>query len=485
MKNYRTVVGLEIHVELSTASKMFSAAPNDPFHAAPNTNLTPICIGMPGTLPVANREAIRRTLLLGLALGCRIPQESKFDRKHYFYPDLPKGYQISQYDQPFCQGGELTVGGERVGLTRIHLEEDAGKLLHPDGQWTQVDLNRAGVALVEIVTEPDIKSPEQARSFLQELRQLVRTLRVADADMEKGQLRCDANVSIDFEFEGKEVSSYISEIKNLNSFRMVERAIAYEAERLYKEWQSDPKARGQKHKITVGWDDARGVTKLQRRKEGAADYRYFPEPDIPAFRIYDAAANDPRPAGVDAFDLAELRQELPELPAIRRERWQAAGIKVADGDILVGDGERGELLDRILSLSEEPKERQKAASYLVHEFAPGVTAEQYVAVAKLAQAGQIDSNVPKLIFQKLKDSLASGDTLDVTELVAKEGWGQNSDEGAIRSVVEEVLAAHPAQVKEYQTGKTALIGFFIGQTRAKAGNANPELIKRLLLAALE
>ena len=232
---YRTVVGLEIHVELSTASKMFSAAPNDPFHAAPNTNLTPICIGMPGTLPVPNREAIRRVIMLGLALGSRIPKESKFDRKHYFYPDLPKGYQISQFDQPFCEGGELLVGGSTVTFTRVHLEEDAGKLMHKSGDWTEVDLNRAGVPLAEIVTEPDITSAQQAREFLQELRLLVRTLGISEADMEKGELRCDANVSISFEEDGQTINSYISEVKNLNSFRSVERAISYEAQRLYVE----------------------------------------------------------------------------------------------------------------------------------------------------------------------------------------------------------------------------------------------------------
>lgn len=482
---YETVVGLEIHVELSTASKMFSAAPNDPFHAAPNTNLTPICIGMPGTLPVPNREAIRRTLLLGLALGSHIPKESKFDRKHYFYPDLPKGYQISQYDQPFCEGGQLTVGERAVTFTRVHLEEDAGKLLHKSGDWTQVDLNRAGVALVEIVTEPDIRSAEQARLFLQELRLLVRSLGIADADMEKGQMRCDANVSINFEHDGQPVSSYISEVKNLNSFRSVERAIVFEAQRLYDEWQSSPEARTQKHKITVGWNDNTGETKLQRTKEDAADYRYFPEPDIPAFRIYDADNGDSRPEGVDAFDLSELRRELPELPAARRDRWVDAGVKSADTDVLVGDSIRGALLDEVIRLSADQAIRQKSAAYLVHEYVEGVAAGELIEVATMAKDGVIDSNVPRQIFNALKEQLTSDDKLRPTDLVKKNGWGQESDESALAAIAAEVVAAHPAEAQAYRAGKTALIGFFIGQARAKAGNANPGLVKRLLESALE
>ena len=482
---YRTVIGLEIHVELSTASKMFSAAPNDPFTAAPNTNLTPVCIGMPGTLPVPNREAIRRTLLLGLALGSHMPRESKFDRKHYFYPDLPKGYQISQYDQPFCEGGQLTVGGEIVHFTRVHLEEDAGKLLHKSGDWTQVDLNRAGVPLVEIVTEPDITSAEQARLFLQELRLLVRTLGISDAEMEKGQLRCDANVSISFEHDDQVVNSYISEVKNLNSFRMVERAVAYEAQRLYDEWQTDPKAREQKHKITVGWNDTLGVTKLQRRKEAAADYRYFPEPDVPAFRIYDADNHDARPEGVEAFDLSELRHELPELPAARRERWIAAGLKPADADVLVSDLARASLVDQILIFTDKQTVRQKAATYLVNEYLLGISAAQLVEVAELALAGTIDSNVPRQLFRELKELLDSGETISASELVEKHGWGQINNKDELMSVINEVIAANEAEAAAYRSGKKALIGFFIGQVRAKAGNANPGLVKTLLESALE
>jgi len=461
---------------------MFSAAPNDPFHAAPNTNLTPICIGMPGTLPVPNREAIRRVILLGLALGSRIPQESKFDRKHYFYPDLPKGYQISQYDQPFCEGGELEVGGATVTFTRVHLEEDAGKLMHKSGDWTEVDLNRAGVPLAEIVTEPDITSAEQARLFLQELRLLVRTLGISEADMEKGELRCDANVSITFDHDGQTINSYISEVKNLNSFRSVERAILYEAQRLYDEWQTKPETRQQQTKITVGWNDALGVTKLQRTKEAAADYRYFPEPDIPAFRIYDADNKDARPEGVEAFDLSELRHELPELPAARRERWLAAGLKPADVEVLVGDTARAVLADQILTATDDQAVRQKAATYLVNEYLEGVTADQLIEVAQLAISGQIDSNVPKPLFAKLKDS---GSKLTAAEVVAQSGWGQMSDESELAAVIAEVVAANPTETAAYRSGKTALIGFFIGQVRAKAGNANPGVVKRLLEAALE
>lgn len=473
---YEIIVGLEIHVEQNTQSKMFSSAPNDPFAAEANERLSEVCIGLPGTLPVPNKESIIKTIQLGLALGCEIPKESKFDRKHYFYPDLPKGYQISQYDQPLCVGGSVTVGDETVRLIRIHLEEDAGKLLHDNhADYTAVDLNRAGVPLMEIVTEPDIRSAKQARSFLTELRLIARTLGVSEADMEKGQLRCDANVNVAFTHEGQKVKTYISEIKNLNSFRSVEAAITFEADRLYHEWLTDEAARKRQNKITVGWDDNKGQTNLQRSKEAAADYRYFPEPDIPPLRVYDSAADDKAPAGAP-FDLAVICKTVPALPAQIRAEAQAKGWSVSDVDTIIAKGWARELLLQLLE-KDEDEIGKRAFTMLVNDAVAGVSVEQLLEVAKMASSGEISSNIPKLIFA----AIANGESGSVKEIVAANGWSQQSDEGALKSVILEVIAANANAVAEYKAGKTAAIGFLVGAAmRASGGRANPTILRQLL-----
>ena len=480
-KPYTTIVGLEIHIELNTASKMFSAAPNDPFFAEPNERLSPVCIGLPGTLPVPNREAIVKTIQLGLALGCTIPHESKFDRKHYFYPDLPKGYQISQYDQPLCVGGSVTVGEQTVRLIRIHLEEDAGKLLH--GQkagYTAVDLNRAGVPLVEIVTEPDLRSAAAARVFLTELRLIARTLGISEADMEKGQLRCDANVNVSFEHEGKTVKTYISEIKNLNSFRMVEAAITYEADRLYHEWLDRTAAREQTNKITVGWDNDRGVTNIQRSKEGAADYRYFPEPDVPPLQIFDSAAGDQVPAG--AFDLAVIRSTIPMSPTILRDRARERGLRVEDVDTVAARGWARQLLADLLVSQDDDSLVKAAFTLLTHDAVAGISTPQLVEVAQLLKDGTISSNIPKPLFT----ALAAGETGSVLEIIDRHGWRQQSDEGELKSVILEVLTTHAKVADEYRAGKTAAIGFLVGAAmQATGGKANPAVIRNLLEQELQ
>lgn len=474
---YEIIIGLEIHIELNTASKMFSAAPNDPFFAEPNERLSEVCIGLPGTLPVPNREAIIKTIQLGLALGCTIPKESKFDRKHYFYPDLPKGYQISQYDQPLCTGGVVTVDDQTVRLIRIHLEEDAGKLLHEQkAGYTAVDLNRAGVPLVEIVTEPDLRSAAAARAFLIELRLIARTLGISEADMEKGQLRCDANVNVAFEHEGKTVKTYISEIKNLNSFRMVEAAITYEADRLYHEWQSDEAVREQQNKITVGWDNNRGVTTLQRSKEGAADYRYFPDPDLPPLQIVDSAAGDDVPEGAP-FDLAVIRASIPMTPALMRTRALERGLPIADIDTVAARGWAREILTDLLVSHDDDTLVRAAFTLLTHDAVAGITTPQLIEVAELLKQGSISSNIPKPLF----GAIAAGESGTVSEIIERHGWGQQSDEGALKSVILEVLAAEAGVADEYRQGKTAAIGFLVGAVmRATDGRANPAVVRTLL-----
>lgn len=478
---YETIVGLEIHIELSTQSKMFSAAPNDPFFAEANERLSPVCIGLPGTLPVPNREAIIETIKLGLALGCTIPKESKFDRKHYFYPDLPKGYQISQYDQPLCEGGSVTVDDATVRLIRIHLEEDAGKLLHKEkAGFTAVDLNRAGVPLVEIVTEPDIRSGAAARTFLTELRLIARTLGISEADMEKGQLRCDANVNVKFEHNGKKVKTYISEIKNLNSFRMVEQAIVYEANRLYHEWLDDETARTQTNKITVGWDSDKNVTNIQRRKEGAADYRYFPEPDIPPLQIFDSEAGDDVPAGAP-FDVAAIRTTLPMTPAMMRERAQQRGLPVADIDTIATRGWARQLLVDLLVSHNDDAVVRAAFTLLTHDAVAGITTPQLIEVTTLLKEGVISSNIPKLLFA----ALAGGEAGSLEEIIDRNNWRQQSDEGELKSVILKVLTANEAVANEYRAGKTQVVGFLVGAVmKETAGRANPALVRSLLEAEL-
>lgn len=475
-KPYTTIIGLEIHIELNTASKMFSAAPNDPFFAEPNERLSEVCIGLPGTLPVPNRAAIEKTIQLGLALGCTIPKESKFDRKHYFYPDLPKGYQISQYDQPLCLGGSVTVGEQTVRLIRIHLEEDAGKLLH--GQkagYTAVDLNRAGVPLVEIVTEPDLSSPADARAFLTELRLIARTLGISEADMEKGQLRCDANVNVAFEHEGTGVTTHISEIKNLNSFRMVEAAISFEADRLYHEWHHNPEVSEQTGKITVGWDNDRGVTNVQRSKEGAADYRYFPEPDIPPLQIFDSEAGDTVPAG--AFDLAVIRSTIPMTPSIMRERAKARGWAAVDIDTVATRGWARQILTDLLVSHDDDSLTKAAFTLLTHDAVAGVTTPQLIEVATLLKEGTISSNIPKPLFL----AIAAGEEGSVLEIVERHGWRQQSDEGELKSAILKVLTTHANVADEYRAGKTQVIGFLVGAVmRATNGKANPAVVRTML-----
>ncbi|HMB03627.1 MAG TPA: Asp-tRNA(Asn)/Glu-tRNA(Gln) amidotransferase subunit GatB, partial [Isosphaeraceae bacterium] len=330
--DYTIVIGLEVHVQLLTESKMFSACGTD-FGLPPNTQTDPVSLGLPGTLPVMNGKAFDLALKTAVALNAEIARFTKWDRKNYYYPDLPKNFQISQYDLPFSRHGWLEIpaqkdgsGGGRCRLTRVHLEEDTGKLMHGAGGQSEVDLNRSGIPLLEIVTEPDLRSPQEAKACLEELRLTLRYLGVSDCEMQEGSLRCDANVNLHIDVDGRTVATPIVEIKNLNSFRAVERALAYEAERQYRRWEDDGKTIEDAPKQTRGWSDPEGITKPQRQKETAADYRYFPEPDLV-------------PVVVDDAWLERIRSSIGELPARRRERFEADyGLSPYDANVLVEQG---------------------------------------------------------------------------------------------------------------------------------------------------
>jgi aspartyl-tRNA(Asn)/glutamyl-tRNA(Gln) amidotransferase subunit B len=467
---FKTTIGLEIHVQLKTKSKMFCSCDNNAQGAGPNTLICPVCLAMPGTLPVANEKAVEMTIKTGLALGSDIPKESKFDRKHYFYPDLPKGYQISQYDKPLCRGGEIEVDGEKIRLNRIHLEEDAGKLTHPAGKnYSLVDLNRAGTPLMEIVTEPDIKSPAQAKKFLQELQLTLRYLGVSDANMEKGHLRCDANISVQL---GDKLSPIV-EIKNLNSFRFVEQALSHETRRLSDDFSGWKEKRV---KITRGFDSEKGVTFEQRHKEEAADYRYFPEPDVP-------------PIKNDKKYIDRVKLEMIELPKKRKERYVKAGIRIDVAEKIVANPNISEYL-------ETSNELKKDLANFISEEVAGAIAKSKItfndykkrvpitAVADLINfvgAGIVSKTVAKSIFLKMVETGKSA-----KEIIEKSDASQISDLDELNAVIAETTRENPELVEKYRAGKMQVLGFFIGDIMKKtSGRANPQLLNKLLREYLD
>lgn len=470
MTDFKTTIGLEIHVQLKTKSKMFCSCDNNAQDAEPNTLVCPVCLAMPGTLPVANKEAIEMTIKTGLAFGSKISEESKFDRKHYFYPDLPKGYQISQFDKPLCRGGEIEVGGETIKLNRIHLEEDAGKLIHPAGKnYSLVDLNRAGTPLMEIVTEPDIDSPSQAKVFLQELQLVLRYLCVSDADMEKGHLRCDANISI----QRGDKSSPIIEIKNLNSFRFVEQALSYEVKRLsgdYANWEE------KRVKITRGFDSSKGITFTQRLKEEAADYRYFPEPDIPPIKI-----------GNKYID--QIKSEMIELPKKKKEKYIKAGIRPDVADKIVSNPdiaeylETSEMLKKDLAsfISEEVSVAVTKSKITFSEYKKRVPITAVADLLNLVGSGMISKTAAKSIFSKMVDTGKSP-----KEIIEESGSSQISDLGELNTMIAETVRKNSDLVEKYHAGKIQVLGFFVGDIMKKTnGRANPQLLNKLLKEYLD
>jgi aspartyl-tRNA(Asn)/glutamyl-tRNA(Gln) amidotransferase subunit B len=473
------VIGLEVHAELLTRSKIFCAC-SATFGGEPNTNVCPVCLGMPGLLPVLNRRVVEFAIRLGLATNCAIAPSSRFARKNYFYPDLPKGYQISMYELPLCTGGYLEVLADgqsrRIGLTRIHMEEDTGKNIHePQADTSLVDFNRSGVPLLEIVSEPDMRNVAEAGAYLRTLRSILQYLEICDGNMEEGSFRCDANVSV--RPTGTTTLGTKVEVKNMNSFRSVEKAIAYEIER-----QAAALGRGESlRQETRLWDAEREETRPMRSKEFAHDYRYFPEPDL-------------LPLVVDRAWVDEVRATLPELPAPRRERFvRDYQLSTYDADVLTQRKDIADYFEAAIAAGAAPKEManwvttellrivhdEKLDRALVIRDWP-VTPTQLARLATLVQSGTINRNTAKALVPRLR-----GTTLDPQELVAAEGLGQVSDRGALEAAVADVVARHPAQVAEFRSGKERVLGFLVGQVmKATGGKANPQVVQELMRAAL-
>jgi len=477
---YKTIVGLEVHVELNTKSKMFCSCKNDPNEHHPNVNICPTCTAQPGSLPVINKEAVRKVIKTGLALDCQIPEFSKFDRKNYFYPDLPKGYQISQYDKPLCLGGFLGLGTKKIRITRVHLEEDTGSLVHPsDAEYSLVNFNRAGVPLMELVTEPDITSGREAKDFAQELHLILHYLDVSDADMEKGQMRVEVNISVSAD---KKLGTKV-EIKNLNSFRSVERVIDYEMKRQTELLKSGKKIVQE----TRGWDDVKGVTFSQREKEEAHDYRYFPEPDLPPLRH-------------SKKFIEEIRAEIPELPRKRRERLEKEyQLDEKNAEIFVYNKDLGEYFEKVISelppgLAQEKllKLIKLSTNYLISDIQGLIkggavvgdkfliTPENFAEFIGLIHDGKISSKTAK---QVLAEMFASG--ADPSNIIEEKGLDQISDEKELEIIIADAVSQNAKVVEDYKSGKENAFQYLIGQIMAKTrGKANPKMVGELLKRVL-
>ncbi|NDJ63359.1 MAG: Asp-tRNA(Asn)/Glu-tRNA(Gln) amidotransferase subunit GatB [Chloroflexi bacterium] len=481
MSDWKPVIGLEIHAELLTKSKMFSSCPVvDSVTAAPNTAVDPVTLGLPGTLPVINKEAIEMAMMVGLALNCAIPPFNQFARKSYFYPDLPKGYQISQYEHPLCVDGYLDIDLEdgstkRIRVRRAHLEEDTGKSMHMDGGYSLIDYNRAGVPLLEIVTEPDINSADEAEAFARKLRAILQYLGVNDGDMSKGVMRVEPNISVmhkdDTGFRTR------TEVKNLNSIRSVHRAILYEVERQIKAWEKDEGVR----RATFGWDEAKQKTVLQRYKEAADEYRYFPEPDLPIVEI--------SPEWVEA-----VRARLPELPNAKQERFMNdLGLSRYDAGVLVADGPVAHYYEAALAAGANPK---SVANWLISNLfglmnrdnvdrqdieSIKLTPEKLASLVKLVDDSVINKQTA---VEVLAESWETGD--DPAQIVETKGLAQISDAGAIQPLIAEVLAAEDKMVQDYLGGKDKLFGALMGKVmKALEGKGNPQVVRETLTQMLD
>ncbi|MBI2613689.1 MAG: Asp-tRNA(Asn)/Glu-tRNA(Gln) amidotransferase subunit GatB [Candidatus Levybacteria bacterium] len=448
--NYKPVIGLEVHVELKTKSKMFCSCKADYFGEKPNTNTCPVCLGLPGALPVPNKKAIEGCVMIGLALNCKINNFSKFDRKNYFYPDLPKGYQISQYDQPFCTNGYVYLGGEtnrhlpsgtkkRIRIRRVHMEEDTAKLIH-QGQDSLIDFNRSGVPLVEIVTEPDFESAKEVVEYLKKLQQIVRYLNVSDADMEKGNMRLEPNISLMINDKGlrikKTLPKYKVEVKNINSFRFAEKAIEYEIKR-QTEILSEGKTPVQE---TRGWDEDKQKTVTQRIKEEAQDYRYFPEPDIPPIRFSDS-------------DIASIECIMPELPDVKMQRFtNIYRLSAYDAEILTRDRKIAEYFDEttVIGFHHEIK-RKRIANYIINR--------------------KIDIN--KILPAEL------------IQIIIKDNQKSSLDEDKLSKVIAQILIENQKAVTDYKNGKVQAIGFLIGKVKQHFPKADTRQIKNVLEKSLK
>jgi aspartyl-tRNA(Asn)/glutamyl-tRNA(Gln) amidotransferase subunit B len=471
---WEPVIGLEIHVQLATESKLFTSA-STAFGSPPNTLVDPLTLGMPGSLPVLNREAVELAMRLGIALGCEIDRRSRFARKHYFYPDLPKGYQISQFDRPICNGGSITIrvdGQERrIRLNRIHLEEDAGKSIHdPARDRSLVDFNRAGVALVETVSEPELGSSAEAVAYMRALHQIVVALGVSDGNMERGNFRCDANVSV--RRAGAEKLGTRTELKNINSFRFVGRAIEFEIDRQIALIEGG----GRVVQETRSWDDEAGVSRSLRSKEDAHDYRYFPDPDLMEVAIDE-----------DWYD--RVAGSMPELPAARRARFEGLGLSAYDADLLTQSKARGDYFEAVLQTAGDPK---VVANWIGGELMGALNADgreiedSPVSAPALAELlGLVDDSTVSSKMAKACFSAMFTQGVAPADWVQEHG-GQITDTSAVEACVLEVLDQNPSQVREFLGGKEKLLGFFVGRVMAATGGkANPQLVNEIARRLLE
>ncbi|HIE12416.1 MAG TPA: Asp-tRNA(Asn)/Glu-tRNA(Gln) amidotransferase subunit GatB [Desulfotomaculum sp.] len=479
MGKYEPVIGLEIHAELKTESKIFCPS-SARFGGEPNTYICPVCLGLPGVLPVLNKKVVEYAVMAALALNCEIARFCKFDRKNYYYPDLPKNYQISQYDLPLAQYGFLEIdtenGRKRIGITRIHIEEDAGKLLHQGTVTTTpyslVDYNRTGVPLLEIVSEPDMRSPEEARAYAEKLRSIIQFTGISDCKMEEGSLRVDANVSV--RPLGSKELGVKTEIKNVNSFRALVRALEYEIERQV----AILKDGGRIVQETRTWDEGKGVTLPLRSKEEAHDYRYFPEPDLP-------------PLVITKEWVEEVYRGLPELPDARRERYvREYGLPAYDAGVLTASREVGDYFEACLRLYPQPK---TVSNWVMGELARLLNAtnteiadspvkpEQLADLLRLIDKGVVSGKIAKTVFEEV---FRTGK--DPQAVVKEQGLVQITDEAALKTIIDEVIAANPKVVADYREGKEKALGFLIGQVmKSTKGKANPAIVNRLLKEGIE
>ncbi len=476
--DYEIVIGLEVHCELSTKTKIFCSCPTE-FGGEPNTHCCPICMAMPGTLPVLNEKVVEYAVKAGLATNCKISQNSKNDRKNYFYPDLPKAYQISQYDMPLCYEGYVNIEKEdgeekKIRLTRIHIEEDAGKLNHDEyGRGSFVDLNRAGVPLIEIVSEPDLRSAEEVELYMRKLKSILEYIEVSDCKMQEGSLRADVNVSI--RKKGATEFGTRTEMKNMNSFRSIVRAINYEVDRQVELIDNG----GEVTQETLRWDDVSGKTFPMRDKEDAQDYRYFPDPDLVAIKLSDEY-------------IENIRNGLPELPESRKKRY-IADFELSEkaANIVTGSKYYSNMFDEAVEISKNPK---SVSNWIMSDIARilnereeepsdlSFSGKELGELVSLIDKGTISSAIAK----KVLEEMFAGEEKNPSKIIEKKGWVQISDEGAIKEVVNKILAANPQSIADFKAGKDKALGFLVGQAMKETkGKANPQLLNKLFLEELK
>ena len=474
--NYEVIIGLEVHAELSTKTKIFCSCPTK-FGAAPNTQTCPICMGMPGTLPVLNEKVVEYAVKAGLATNCEISRNSKNDRKNYFYPDLPKAYQISQYDKPLCEHGYVEIdtkeGKKKIRLTRIHIEEDAGKLNHDEfAGGSLVDLNRAGVPLIEIVSEPDLRSSEEVEEYLRKLKSILEYIEVSDCKMQEGSFRADVNVSVRKKGDAKLGTR--TEMKNMNSFRSITRAIEYEVDRQIDVIEEG----GEVEQETLRWDDVSGKTFPMRDKEDAQDYRYFPDPDLVAIKLSEEY-------------IENIRKELPELPESRKERYlKEYGLSEKDAKIITASKYLSDLFEGAIKVCNNPK---AVNNWIISDISRILNetemepieipfdSKQLGKLIILIDKGTISSSIAKKVLVEMFEH-----PRDPEDIIDEKGWVQISDEGAIKEVVLKVLEANPKSVADYKGGKEKALGFLVGQAMKETrGKANPQMLNQMFLEELK